>query len=111
MIIIKTKQMKEAEVLTGYDVVRSASSGIQDPGRKINYQLQSNDLFRDLRSNFNDADRLVHWRRMTDAEIEMMDRNLQILIHQNYITHEYYNYLIHALKTDVPMVPESLRKL
>ncbi|MCP2729027.1 hypothetical protein [Limnofasciculus baicalensis] len=103
MVVIKCQEANKTTILAGNEVVKSS-------GRMVQYQLQDSDIFRTLRSDFSNADNYLQWRSMTPEEINIMERNLQQLLEQNYITQEYYQHLIQGFRNQPPMVPVQVRQ-
>ncbi|MUG95794.1 hypothetical protein F7734_26930 [Scytonema sp. UIC 10036] len=103
MVILKRQDASKATILAGHEVVKSS-------GEMVKYQLQENDMFRTLRSDFTNADKHIQWRAMTPEEVSMMESNLKQLLEQNYFSQEYYKYLIQALRNQPPMVSAQVRQ-
>lgn len=104
MVVLKCKEGNKTTVLAGHKVINFS-------GGMVNYQLQESDMFRTLRSDFSNADSYLQWRTMTSEEISIMERNLKKLLEQKYLSTEYYDHLIQALRNQPPMVSAQVKQL
>jgi len=100
MIILRKDQQSVGSVITGCEV-----KTLQD--KSITYELSDSDIFRSLRTRFVNLDKCLSWRKMTAEEINKFEKDLERLVHEGYVSKDYLNHLLHALRQKPPLVPEN----
>lgn len=100
MILMNVKNSGRTVNFSGYEI---APAG----GAIMPYELKETDMLRSWRMRLQNIDYGLKWRVMNSREISVLEHNLRKLSERGYISAEYSNYLIDALKNQPLLVPAA----
>lgn len=97
LLYLKSEDRKFS-AMQGYEVKPSNDPNVQ-------FKFEKTDYFNEIDKKIGDINKRVTWQKISDDNLEKLIKDINLIIERGYISKEYGDYLIKALKLSPPEIP------